>query len=120
MENKELTMKRQGNAAAKRVLACTEGKVRSYLDDLAEELISTGIFKNAKKLESGVWSGEKDITRIFNHDEMPQFIDYGVSSSASRGLVYLYHVPMNMGLLNAGARNDKYNKIRVAKKNFLL
>ena len=26
-------------------------------------------------------------SRIINHDEMPQFIDYGVSSSAAVGLV---------------------------------
>ena len=26
------------------------------------------------------WDGKLDLTRIFNHDEMPQFIDYGTSS----------------------------------------
>ena len=59
-----------------------------YLDELAEELISLGIFENAKKISPGVWHGDLDTSRIFNHDEMPQFIDYGVSSSGSRGLVY--------------------------------
>ena len=29
-----------------------------------------------------------DTKRIVNRDEMPQFIDYGVSSSAAVGLVY--------------------------------
>ena len=35
-------------------------------------------------------------------------------------IIVSYLVPMNTGLLNAGANNDKYNKIRVAKTNFLL
>ena len=62
--------------------------VRQYLDDLAEELIWTGIFMNAKQIEPGVWTGSIDTSRIFNHDKMPQFSDYGVSSSATRALTY--------------------------------
>ena len=59
-----------------------------HLDGVAEELIDCGIFTGAKKVEPGIWTGEIDTTRICNHDEMPQFIDYGVSSNASRALVY--------------------------------
>ena len=62
--------------------------VRQYLDDLAEGLIWTGIFMNAKQIEPGVWTGSIDTSRIFNHDEMPQFIDYGVLGSATRALNY--------------------------------
>ena len=61
-----------------KVFACTEAMVRQYLDDLAGELIWTGIFTNAKQIEPGVWTGRIDTSRMFNHDEMPQFIDYGI------------------------------------------
>ena len=88
LQHPSLSRKRQGSQSAKRVLACTREHVAVYLDELAEELISLGIFENAKKISPGVWHGDLDTSRIFNHDEMPQFIDYGVSSSGSRGLVY--------------------------------
>ena len=83
-----LTRKRQGQHSAKGVFACTEAMVRQYLDDLAEELIWTGIFMNAKQIEPGVWTGSIDTSHMFNHDEIAQFIDYGVSSSATRVLTY--------------------------------
>ena len=43
----------------------------NHLDELAEELISCNIFSNGKKLDNGVWNGEIDTTRVFNHDETP-------------------------------------------------
>ena len=51
------------------------------------ELISTGIFINAVKVGPGVWVGDIDLSRIFNHDETPQFINYGVDGIPN-GLVY--------------------------------
>ena len=62
--------------------------VRQYSDDLLEELFWTGIFTNAKQIETGVRTGSVDTSFIFNHDEMPLFIDYKVSSSATRALTY--------------------------------
>lgn len=56
-------------------------------DSLAEELISCGILTNHEKINDGVWKGDIDTTRIFNHDETPQFINYGVDATQS-GLVY--------------------------------
>ncbi|XP_066924340.1 uncharacterized protein [Clytia hemisphaerica] len=56
-------------------------------DDLAEELISCEIFKNAEKVEPGVWTGDIDTSRVFNHDETPQFVNYGVDATQS-GLAY--------------------------------
>ena len=50
-------------------------------------MITCGIFINAKKIESGVWTGETDTRRVFNHDEVPQFINYGVDATVS-GLAY--------------------------------
>ena len=62
--------------------------VRQYSDDLLEELFWTGIFTNAKQIETGVRTGSIDTSCIFNHDKMPPFIDYRVSSSATRALTY--------------------------------
>ena len=70
------------------MFACAEPMVRQYLDYLAEELIWTGIFMNSKQIELGVWTRSIDTSRILNHDKMPQFSDYGVSSSATRALTY--------------------------------
>ena len=43
--------------------------------------------KDSKKLSGGIWEGEIDTNRIFNHDETPQFVNYGVDGTAL-GLVY--------------------------------
>ena len=51
------------------------------------ELISTGIFINAVKVGPDVRVGDIDLSHIFNHDETPQFINYGVDRIPS-GLVY--------------------------------
>ena len=51
------------------------------------ELISTGIFINAVKVGPGVWVRDIDLSRIFNHDETIQFINYGVDGIPN-GLVY--------------------------------
>ena len=59
----------------------------SHLNELAEELIKTGIFTDATKDEDGVWRGTIDTSRILNHDETPQFINYGVDGTP-KGIVY--------------------------------
>ena len=51
------------------------------------ELISTGIFINAVKVGPDVRVGDIDLSHIFNHDETPQFINYGVDRIPS-GLEY--------------------------------
>lgn len=58
-----------------------------HIDELAEELQLVGITKNDQQIESGKWKGDIDLTRIFNHDETPQFVNYGVDVTPS-GLVY--------------------------------
>ena len=58
-----------------------------FVHGLAEELIDTGIFTNAEQDEPGVWRGDIDVIRMFNHDETPQFINYGVDGTPNR-LVY--------------------------------
>lgn len=62
--------------------------ILDYLTDtLAEELISSGIFTNTVKVQPGVWEGDIVLSCIFNHDETPQFINYGVDGTPT-GLVY--------------------------------
>ena len=58
-----------------------------HLDELAFELIETGIMMNAENILDGVWSGNINTHRIFNLDETPQFINYDVDGSAS-GLIF--------------------------------
>lgn len=43
--------------------------------------------KDSKKISDGIWEGDIDTSRIFNHDETPQFVNYGVDGTAL-GLVY--------------------------------
>ena len=83
----DLRMKRQGTVSMNRVLNCTRDMACSHLDALVQELIDTGIFTNAKKIQAGVWTGKIDVTRVYNHDETPQFITYGVDGTPD-GLVY--------------------------------
>ena len=47
-----------------------------------------GIVTNAVREEPGVWIGDLDTSRVFNHDECPQFVNYGVDGSGSCELVY--------------------------------
>ena len=58
-----------------------------HLGELADELIESGIFTEAEQVEPGVWTGNIDTSRIFNHDETPQFVNYGVDGTQG-GLVY--------------------------------
>ena len=39
------------------LLNCTGDMACSHLDALAQELIDTGIFTNAKQIQPGVWTG---------------------------------------------------------------
>ena len=50
-------------------------------------MITCGIMKDSKKISDGIWEGDIDTSRIFNHDETPQFVNYGVDGTAL-GLVY--------------------------------
>ena len=58
-----------------------------HLNALAQELIDTGIFTSAKQIQPWMWIGKIDTTRVYNHDETPQFINYGVDGTPN-GLVY--------------------------------
>ena len=78
----DLTRRRVSHVSLKRVLACTKDMAISHLDSLAKELISVGIFTNAVRKGPGVWEGKNDTSRIYNHDETPQFVKYGEHGTA--------------------------------------
>ena len=84
---KVLTKKRKGAASLKRVAACSEEVAQKHIDELAQELISAGIMTNAKQIGPGKWEGNIDTSRVYNHDETPQFLNYGVDGTA-RNIFY--------------------------------
>ena len=86
-KHKSLTIKRQGKVSINRALNCTRQMACEHLDALAQELIDAGIMTDSKQVEEGIWNGNIDTSRIFNCDETPQFINYGVDGTAT-GLVY--------------------------------
>ena len=61
--------------------------VCNHLNELAEELIECNNFIDGNQLETGVWKGDIDTARIYNHDETPHLINYGVDGTPN-GLVY--------------------------------
>ena len=80
--------KRQGTVSINRALNCTKEMACNHINELAEELVKTNIFINAIQLETGVWQGDIDTTRVYNHDETPQFVNCGADGTPN-GLVYV-------------------------------
>ena len=78
-----IAYERQGSINMQRVISCTRNMAEGHIDGLAEDLISAGIFTNASKVGPGKWTGDIDLSRIYNHDETPQFINFGVDSLSS-------------------------------------
>ena len=79
----DLTRKRVGRTSLNRALACTREMAIEHIDSLADELIKTGIMKNYEQVSPGVWKGDIDGSRVFNRDETPQAIRYGVDGTAN-------------------------------------
>ncbi|XP_065675916.1 uncharacterized protein LOC136092125 [Hydra vulgaris] len=86
-EHDDIVIKRQGRVKMNRALNCTREMATAHLDALADELIACRIMKNYKKIKKDVWVGDIATERVFNHDETPQFINYGVDGTTAR-LVY--------------------------------
>ena len=68
-------MKRPGNTSIDRALNCTKDIAIRHLGELADELIESELFTKAEQVEPGVWTGNIDTSKIFNHDETPQFVE---------------------------------------------
>ena len=80
---KVLSQKRVGHTSLARAVACTTEMAIAHIDSLAEELIGKGIFMDAEQVKPGVWTGVIDGSRVFNRDETPQAIRYGVDGGAN-------------------------------------
>ena len=79
---KYITKKRHGTVSINCALTCKKETTCNHLNKLAEELIKTNIFIDAIQLETG----DIDTTRVYNHDETLQFVNYGVDGNPN-GLV---------------------------------
>lgn len=82
-KHSSITRKRPGNVNLNRALNCTQAMAEEHLDQLADEMQRLRIFTDARHVAPGVWEGKIDTSRVINHDETPQFINYGVDGSAS-------------------------------------
>ena len=83
----QLKRKKQQKVSAKRGLRCTRQTAIEYIDDLSAHLIELGIAPELIKQEPGIWNGKVDLSRIWAHDETPQFINYG-SAGQSKKKIY--------------------------------
>ena len=83
----EVKPKSQHKVSLKRGLRCTREMAIDYLDALARLLIDVNIAPDLRQTAPGVWEGEVDLTRIWAHDETPQFINFNASGQ-SRKKVY--------------------------------
>ena len=84
VDHPDVTFKRPGNVSINRALNCTRKMAVGHLDNLADELIECGIMVAAEQSPPGSWNGNIELSRVFNHDETPQFVNYGVDGSCSR------------------------------------
>ena len=66
---KYITKKRQRTSSVTCALNCTKEMACYHQNKLAEEFIKTNICIDAIQLETGVWQGDIDIARVYNHDE---------------------------------------------------
>ena len=80
----KLKQKTQRSVSVKRGLRCTREMAVDYLDSLADHLIEIGIAPDLVKEAPGVWTGRIDLTRIWAHDETPQFINFGTSGACKK------------------------------------
>ena len=83
----------------------------NHINEVAVELIDTGIFKNAEKVSSGKWTDSVNIQRVFNHEEMLEFINYGIDGHEN-GLIYC-------GTGDKCQRLRKENRECVTQKSFV-
>ena len=79
----DVSVKRKGNVSVNRALNCTREMAVKHIDELATELQDAGIMTDAIRDSDGNWTGQIDSTRVFNHDETPQFVQYGIDGTPS-------------------------------------
>ena len=62
---KLLVRKIQGNISMNRALNWTREMAMNHLDELAEELIATGIFADSHHQVPGKWTGKINTSRLY-------------------------------------------------------
>ena len=82
----QLKRKMQQKVSAKRGLRCTRETAIQYIDDRAAHLIQVGIVPDLVKVEPGVWKGHVDVSRIWAHDETPQFINFSSTGQSKKNI----------------------------------
>ena len=94
----EVKPKAQHKVSLKRGLRCTREMAIDYLDQLAALLIETGIAPSLRQKDPGVWVGSIDTSRMWAHNETPQFINFNSSgqpeqtrATSAEGCVLLHH-----------------------------
>ena len=85
-KHQSLGKKKVNKVSVSRGLNCTKEMAIQYIDELAEELIVAEIATNMKQIKPGKWTGNIDTSRIWAHDETPQFVSFN-NSGNSRALV---------------------------------
>ena len=63
LDHPDIRMKRPGNVSINRALNCTRDMAEKYLDNLAAELISINLMKDAEQIAPGHWNGNLDLSR---------------------------------------------------------
>ena len=81
-----LCKKKVNKVSVSRGLNCTKEMAIKYIDELAGELIEAEIATNMKQVKPGKLTGNIDASRIWAHDETPQFVSYN-NSGDSQSLV---------------------------------
>ena len=83
-EHPEIKPKNQHKVSLKRGLRCTREMAIEYLDALAAVLIDAGIAPDLIQICPGIWQGAIDLSRIWAHDETPQFINFNASGQSKK------------------------------------
>ena len=76
--------KSQHKVSLKRGLRCTKEMAIEYLDELAWLLIEVGMAPELKRSAPGVWESSIDLTQIWAHNEMLQFINFNASGQSRK------------------------------------
>ena len=85
-KHKTLGKKKVNKVSVSRGLNCTREMAIEYINELAEELMVAENATNMQQIAPGKWKGNIDTSRIWAHDETPQFISFN-NSGQSRKLI---------------------------------
>ena len=105
VQSTKLGKKQANKVSVSRGLNCTRDMAVKYIDELAEELIEAKIATEMVKVEPGKWKAKIDTSKIWAHDETPQFVSFN-NSGKSRSLVF-------------GAKGEDCSKLIKENRDFI-